>query len=548
MNNDFELNKSFWQTNLVPKINDLNNNFVNELQNNSSYISYCQAQNDYYDSLKKYEIEHNSILYFFVCLGLFFSLILIIPFYWNWKMFKKLKNNKDHLLKIIDEQSKECRTKTIEFAKNINLIDYISGIKNLISLKRIGPITSELVNEIKQWSLFNLNFNEEINPHGTSWCVWDNNKIVIEQSQQSCIWTTRTYSGSITVPHTIWTSEGPKTSYETITRYYSHPYVEIENKNIQHFAFMKSCEDLEFQYLGKKVIKLHLSHKKAKLENDEFDSNFKWNYNNGAQFRMIFTPHKQEIFMNEYHLNNNHVSNSDALYKTSSFLYNNFNLCEQNHEVLLTLDLNKIIDNFSNDPNLDFKWLTNSIHKCINSYVYKLFESTKHLWTTPIMYSENHKNIINKAISKNYCDYYPYYILNNVIKSPIIKKDTNCFNFLLSNETCLQNSNFTIYNSKFQGTSYSYTKKIKTISGVPIEYIDCVPNKKIFNFYFIPIKYTFINENIKVQNQIIELKKSSGLEIYIDNNFIVIIPNKNISLEKINEFFNEIYKCILDKK
>jgi len=58
--------------------------------------------------------------------------------------------------------------KTNEFAQNISLTNYIKSINALTKLKRIGPITTELANEINQWSLFNLNYDEKINPHTTS--------------------------------------------------------------------------------------------------------------------------------------------------------------------------------------------------------------------------------------------------------------------------------------------------------------------------------------------------------------------------------------------
>lgn len=164
MSYDFILNKSFWETNFAPKIKDLTDNFIIELQNDSNYISYREAQDNYDESLKKYELEHNSILYFLVCLGLFFSFILIIPFYWNWKTFQKLRQKRDELLANIDNLAKVCVAKTNEFAQNISLTNYIKSINALTKLQRIGPITTELANEINQWSLFNLNYDEKSIP------------------------------------------------------------------------------------------------------------------------------------------------------------------------------------------------------------------------------------------------------------------------------------------------------------------------------------------------------------------------------------------------
>lgn len=548
MSYDFILNKSFWETNFAPKIKDLTDNFITELKNDPNYISYREAQDNYDESLKKYELEHNSILYFLVCLGLFFSFILIIPFYWNWKTFQKLRQNRDELLANIDNLAKVCVAKTNEFAKNISLTNYIKSINALTKLQRIGPITTELANEINQWSLFNLNYDEKINPHTTSWCVWDNNKIVIEHSSQTRVWTEKTYSGSITIPYTIHTSNGPVVRYRIITEYYTHPYVVIQSKNIKHYAFLQSCEALEFKYLEERMVKTRFSHDKARLENDEFDARFKWEYNNEAQFRMIFTPHKQEMFLNEYHLNSNCVSDADALNKTSLFLHNNYHNCEQHYEWWLSYDLNKIITKFIDDPNLDFKWLTAEIHDCVKNYVYKLFESTKHLWTTPIMYSENHKNIINKVSSQNYCHYYPYYILTNVIKLPIIKKDTNCFNLLVSNDVCASTPIFRIYSSKFIGTSYSYVSKVKKVGMVSIDYIDCVPSQKDFNFYYIQIKYPNVNEHKNVQTKVDELIKAHNIKIYLDDNFIVIVPNQDVLLSAVQQWFNEIYDALYGSK
>jgi len=77
------------------------------------------------------------------------------------------------------------------------------------------------------------------------------------------------------VPRIIPTSKGPIIRYKTITEYYTHPYVVIQSKNIKHFAFLQSCEALEFKYLEERMVKTRFSRDKAKLENDEFDTRFK---------------------------------------------------------------------------------------------------------------------------------------------------------------------------------------------------------------------------------------------------------------------------------
>lgn len=86
---------------------------------------------------------------------------------------------------------------------------------------------------------------------------------------------------------------------------------------------MKSCEFLEFDFIKTRKLSSLFNDKKTDLENPTFNKLFEWEYNDPVQFRMIFTPHKQEIMNNEYFTHKKQLPLSDELSKKSNFLFNN---------------------------------------------------------------------------------------------------------------------------------------------------------------------------------------------------------------------------------
>lgn len=118
----------------------------------------------------------------------------------------------------------------------------------------------------------------------------------------------------------------------------------------------------------------------------------------------------------------------------------------------------------------------------------------------------------------------------------------------MSNDVCVSTPIFKIYSSKFIGTSYSYVSKVKKVGKVPIDYIDCVPSQKDFNFYYIQIKYPNVNEHKNVQTKVDELIKAHNIKIYLDDNFIVIVPNQDVLLSAVQQWFNEIYDALYGSK
>lgn len=75
----------------------------------------------------------------------------------------------------------------------------------------------------------------------------------------------------------------------------------------------------------------------------------------------------------------------------------------------------------------------------------------------------------------------PHYIFNNILECEIIKLDTECFNFLQSNDI-IKFDNIEFNKVIFIGTSYNSVNKIKYVRvsrhDVPINYIDFIPENK----------------------------------------------------------------------
>ena len=119
-------------------------------------------------------------------------------------------------------------------------------------------------------------------------------------SMQEAVTTMRTYTGSIVVT----VRHGEEHSFVTLTASYVHPFSDVIIYPNRYYAYMHACERLNFTFGKERKLKF-LASKKNRLENDEFSKAFVFDYNDEIQYRMIFTPHKQEMMMNEYQLNKN---------------------------------------------------------------------------------------------------------------------------------------------------------------------------------------------------------------------------------------------------
>lgn len=548
--------KSYWDENFSPKIENLRERNFEFVKNAKEYDLLQQRSNEYEDSKINYAINHRSFLYFLVCLGLFFSFILIIPFYWNLKKYKEMREIKDHFQNEINLAFNNLISAKKDWVSLINYENWIEEIYKLLSYKQMGPITQELVDLMNGWvpSDNPLSFNKNYNPFNTQWSIWNDRVIIINASKQVRETEMKTYSGSITVPRYYYVNGEPRVSYTTITAYYDHPYTSVYNQNITNFAFMQSCTDLNF-YPTKK------SNKHTQLENPEFNKICGWEYNNPVQFRMIFTPSKQESFVNEYIANNHMIAEEDYLWKTSNFCYNDCDLLQNKFEETIHNCL-EIVDDFTSNDSLNYDHFLNELWQTSELYTYSTYLSIKFLFTTPIFLSENQKTIINNSQTYNYFDYCPYFIWQNVLQMPIVKLDSECFNELV-NSNKIFNTN--INKSVMNGTSYKYIEKVINIkkSGhkVPVKYIDCIPTNVKFDTYYCPFDNSKIKLNSKfkyLDSKLSENAKNKIMDIVeeiMNNKYIIAIENGFIALTcesrlnklddyKIKDWINKIESII----
>ncbi|MDE5617534.1 MAG: hypothetical protein K2I36_01670, partial [Ureaplasma sp.] len=531
--------KSYWDENIEPKIEKLKEKAFEFCYKNKEYKLLQQRSEEYENSKLNYSMNHRSFLYFWVCFGLIISFILIIPFYWNLKKYKEMHEIKKHFKNEIDLSLNNLLNAKKDW---INLIDYRSWIEQmyeLLSYKQMGPITKELVDSMNNWipSDNPLTYNKNYNPYNTQWSIWNDRVIVINASKQIREKTIKEYSGSITIPKYYYSDGETQVYYKTITAYYKHPYIDIYNENITNFAFMQSCTNLNFEPINK-------SNKYNQLENPYFNKICGWKYNNPVQFRMIFTPSKQENFVNDFLLNNKCIPKENYLWKMSNFCYNNFDL-EQESFKKIFYNCQNIADEFIKNDSLDYQDFLDKLWQTSELYTYNTYLSIKYLFNTPIFLSENQKTIINNSKTNNYYDYCPYYIWQDVLQLPIIKLDSECFNELISNKKI---NNTDINKSIMMGTTYKYIKKIINVyeSGysVPVEYIDCVPTSSKFDTFYCPINNNEIKLNSKFEYvySMLDKEKMDKLEnivseilenhliIAIDNGFIAIACESSLNI------------------
>ena len=541
----FKENETLWDSNFADVLSEEINNFWNQYNDNNEQSQYQIAKENHFKSVRKYSTEHSSVLYFFAFIGLIISFLLIVPFYWAYKKFQSLQQNKKQLQNEVDACKFELEKAKNQLIRSINVLPLIDKCFDIFQLEEQGPITKELIDKMNEESyFFNISCDENFNPYRTSWFIYDKNKIVIQYSHQEEVWSSKTYHGSITISHSRYINGEWQTEYETIYASYEHPYVEINNYEDKYYSFLKSCEQLEFKFIKTRKILNLFSNNKTDLENPIFNKLFKWEYNDPVQFRMIFTPHKQEIMNNEYFTHKKHLPTSDQLNKEFNFLYNN-----ESAKSLHWLDLNykDLIYKFINDANYSFEQYKDNVKILFENYFYSVYNGMKFLWTTPIIQSEDHTNIIKRSKTTNYLESTPHYVLNNVLNCDIIKLDTECFNFIQSNDV-INIGAIELNKVIFIGTSYEAVKKVKYVyvSGhdVPVNYVDFIPESKYKTLYYkrinIPYSKTIDNQLLKYVNQ-------NNIKYHIKNNFLVIEVDDDLNDAEILNYFSLIYKNITKK-
>lgn len=384
-------------------------------------------------------------------------------------------------------------------------------------------------------------------------------------SSQQTFTTMRMYTGTIIVPM----MHGEDRSLVTLTATYSHPFSDVEIYPNRYYAYMHACERLNFEYDKKRKIKF-LASKKERLENDEFSKTFIINYNDPIQYRMVFTPHKQEMMLNEYLVSGKKVNEEDKLNKAGSYLYSNYSTYT-NLETLKD-KANELLIDFKTNADVNIFHYLIKLEKEMYLVLGDLFKSLKHLFTTPIMYSENHRSIINHAlVDHKYEPYLPHYILNNIIKEEIIHINSPCFNQIVS-ETKIALKEGTLNCCIMDGLSYEHLPRIIYLPPdfhhkgvghqlVPVNYIETVPCHEQMTFYYLPIineksrkpgvvAEELINQLTKTKSralqEILDEAQSNNIIFYLKENFIVakLLANNKYDENTIKSYFQEILKIL----
>lgn len=562
----FELNKSFWSLNFKEPYKKLFDQFETNILKLPSYLKYLDSQKKYNEAVKDYKTKHSPFKYGFIIFCLFFSWLgFIILWFKNYDYYKKLKANKLALLKQVDEAKQVCLAASEAYAKEIDINDFIKGIYDLLKYQEVGPINQYLYHAIMQNSGLDLTCNDTINPYQSSWGIWDKNKIVFDMSMQEAATTMRTYTGSIVVPM----RHGEEHSFVTLTASYVHPFSDVIIYPNRYYAYMHACERLNFTFGKERKLKF-LASKKKRLENDEFSKAFVFDYNDEIQYRMIFTPHKQEMIMNEYQLNKNKLPSEDELNKSGPYLYTNYSTFA-NLETL-TKQANELLAKFRTNADFDIFNYLNKLESVIYDSLEDLFKALKHLFTTPIMYSENHRTIINNALNNHkYEAYLPHYVLNRIIREEIIHYDSPCFNKIVS-DTTIKLSNAELHRCIMDGLSYQHESRVIYLPPdfhakgvghqlVPVHYIETVPYHDQMMFYYAPLVTTqtrstaaaieeilnkLTNTSQKNLNEIISEANSKNIIFYLKENFIVakVASNKNYNEDEIKTYFQNIIKIL----
>lgn len=535
----------FWTSQMENDIKESIDNYWSNYLTDSLISNYDNINKEYQIAVANYKKGHSKFKYgLLIFLGLPLSLITIIPFYWAYKKFKYLKTNKDMLEGVIEEKGNEKLLihRKILSGFNINELEDIS--LNKIGYKNMGPITQNLVDEIKSLSLFEYN-DSRTNPYRTSWGIYEDNKIVISSSKQEWVTYMEEYSGSIQVPYTYYDSQGrPMTGYKTIVAYYSHPAQEINYENT-YYTFMESCSSLEFKF--NKPLRWFFSRKsdksKAAFENSKFDNLADWKYNNDAQMRMIFTPLGQENYVNEIaHIGDKKIPERYRFCKDKSFFYNldSFNSSEEASNIVANWTYK-----FINDYSIDLYDYKKYVDDAILLSTYSKFESMIYLWMIPIFKSEDHSSIIKryndsfKANKKIENSFVPYHIFNKIFRHKSVVADTDTFHKLMNVEE-LKSSGNKIFVGDFVGISFNKVEKIKYVytqgHSVPVKYIDYIKVKGKSK-----LVYSFVgNKNV---NKVKEILHDCNFPIKFSNGFISSVYDEKISDSNLNKF-SEILKEI----
>lgn len=535
-------NKSlFWTKEMDEKFKESVDNFWKNCLSDSLINKYNEVNSKYLEANKSYKLGHNKVKYGFLkFLGLPLSFIVIIPFYWAWKKYKKLNQNKLNLEEILKKCGENKLLVNHEIISKIDFDKLEADVLKTINYKNMGPINQNLIDEIKSLSLFDYE-DERNNPFRTSWGIFEENKIVINNFNQKWETYMKEYSGSITVTREYINREGRiDYRHEVITAYYSHPAEKIYYGET-YYTFMESCSSLELRFIKplNKLFSKKSDKSKASFENPKFDKLADWEYNNDTQIRMLFSILAQENFVKEIeYIKDDSIPNRYRFCKDKSFFYNLDDV--ESSEKLL----NKVRDSvryFSNDYSIELDSFKNIINKASFDSLYAKFESMIYLWMIPLFKSEDHSLSIKRCydnIAKNGLKLnklISYYIYNTIFRHKAVIGDIDTFHKIIDVQEKKVNKS-KVYITTFKGTSFNKHKKIKYIwtrgHNVPVEYVDYIKTEGLA--YLACIELKNIKNDIPLDNN-----------IRISNNILSMISNDEISnkeIEKLIDIKNKLEK------
>ncbi|MGL4183664.1 MAG: hypothetical protein ACRCRP_00835 [Metamycoplasmataceae bacterium] len=526
----------FWKNEIEVKTKELfENNFSNWIDNDIEK-EFNNKTKEFNLSLKKYKKEHNDFCFFMLkYIGLPLTIIpcLFIPFPAALKKYKELKENKNKLKMFVNEQKDMKLNFHKKILENKDFINKMRDFNNIIKYKEIGSITDKLIHELQLSSLFLLVNNINENTFDSSWGVFDNNKIIINISKQTHVIIMKTYWGSKSVT----TGSGKNKKTKLVVASYTHPKPIISFTKKQ-YLFMESCPSLEFNFEKKSIF--NFKKNKSKLENNSFNKKTNWKRNEEVQFRMIFTPYAQEMFVLQIS-HQNEIEPHLKFKKTKSFFSNEY---ISNTDLDKFANIKEVLSLFSENENYTIEDFKNELYEQIINNIKEKYLQINFLWSIPILMSENQKHLIKNIekskINSDNLDFISHYVINKVLKIKLVSVDTKTFNTVIENKLITYlDKEYVI--SKIKGLSYKKNRKTKSVykSGtfVNVPYFDYVPHEKyseiIFHVFTNEKKlFYFSNKENNLDNHLIidqlENLEKKGIQFIIRNN---VLAGKIINFE-----------------
>lgn len=511
--------------------------FLSNLVTDEIIHEHDEANKEYLKACENYKKQHNQFAYVMLMIfGLFFSFILIIPFYWALKKFKQMKENKDDLLakkEITIEAKLAIHRKLIS---RFDIVTCSNIIDKSLNVKNYGPITENVIESFKEIESFNFQDTPRYNPYKTSWSVFDDRLILINLYNKQHITQQKVYTGSRTIYYRV----NGQTHSRIITAQIVKP-VEVITTNEISYAYMQSCKELEMSFREKSY------GNKLNLENEMMNKYTAWDFNNEVQFRMIFSLFGQEMYIKELEYINalKSIPYEYQFFKFKNFFYNNDNIDQTK---MFFHSVYTFLSEFSKKPDCTIEWFEKNLRILMLKNTHERFQSIIYLWMVPILQSENHTHIINRIFAANKNNgtknpisrHYPYYVLNEILNHSFIKSDTENINYI-NNFYDEQIGDINIRYVQFLAKGFDKYQKYESVSSsgywIDIPYIDYVERttfgdigfSKVNESYYYNFDFNFGIESTNITDQatldIIRKNWNDGNKVVIRNGIISWVPH-----------------------